>query len=54
MNIPTAERELAEFLVRLEKATWNRPRTNDELQGFLSSKTTVLDDADDLLFAQMA
>lgn len=52
MNIRTAETELAEFLVRLEKATWNRPRTNEELQGFLSSKTAILGDVNDSLFAQ--
>lgn len=38
MNIQAAEAELAEFLVRLETATWNRPRTSYELQSFISSR----------------
>lgn len=38
MTYKMAEHELAQFLVNLETATWNKLRSNDELKSFIDAR----------------
>lgn len=48
-NILDGELELAQFLENYKKSetsTWNRPRTNQELSGFIQGRIDSLGDID--------
>ena len=44
MDISTAEIEPVAFTDILDLATWNRPRTSDELRSFIESHHAALPD----------
>ncbi len=48
MHFINAEKELAEFLARIQTATWERPRTTNELQSFLSTRFERIDELSEI------
>lgn len=48
MDISTAEIEQVSLSDILDLATWNRPRTSDELRSFVESRHSALPDSLDI------